>query len=271
MSILSTIATGTNSLILGSSALALVGSTAALVQKQGVRGIQNFLFTIPLSDSVVLTSQITDHYVEKNYAVQDHIAKEPIRITLTGNIAELAYTRDRLEAYAAEVLGRLGPLNILNPAGCAAAEQYLSQYNRTKQAILNAYNIALKTYGQIINVPTLNKQQEAFATFREWFEGRSSIFNKELAGNSLLTVETPWATFDNMAIESVSFSQDETSNTFSTIEVVLKQIRFVAVASGVGTLQGWAASTAGAVNKGVSQGQPADSVLFATLKGLFSP
>jgi hypothetical protein len=261
MSLLNTIASGTNSLTAGSSALSLVGSTLALVKgNQGVKGINNFLFHIPQSEELTLSAQITDHYVQDNFAGQDHVICEPLRIRLVGIIAELIYEKDRIEAYLDQVLDRLGPLGVLNPSMSQTATQYLSQYNRTKQAVTQAFDMLKKTGNQLLGKDTLNKQQEAFETLYKWFVQRSMPGYPKSA--ELLSVETPWHTFNNMAIETVTFSQDESTKDMSTVEVTLKQIRMLKVASRTGTLVGRAMSGAGVAQKGVAQGETDNSVLF---------
>lgn len=259
MSILSTVASGTNKLVAGSSALSLVGSTAALLRgDQGVRGINNFLFHIPTGEEITMSAQITDHYVEGNYAVQDHIALEPLRIRLSGQIAELVYTKSQVESYIDTVLDRLGVVNALNPAGSAAAKQYLAQYNRTSQAIGNAWDTVRKSTATLVGLPTQNKQQEAFEQIYEWFNARSTVLNKERNGYALLTVETPWATLNNMAIETATFSQDEDTRDWSNIEITLKQIRFVTAKVVTEQLQGRAKSGGAVENKGTAQPVPYD-------------
>lgn len=257
MSLLNTVAGGTNALVAGSSALGLVSSTQALLgfTKSQVRGINNFLFDIPTGEEIILTSQITDHFVENNYAVQDHIAMEPLRLRLTGIVAELVYTKDEFEKYANDVLDRLGPLGVLNPAGSQSTREYLAQYNRTKQAIDQSINMVKKTGASLLGLTAENKQQTAFNTLYEWWNLRSTVLDHETVKYRLLTVETPWVTLKNMAIETVNFTQDESTKDLSTVEITLKQIRFVNVVSRQGTINGRAASGVGVKEKAVSQGK----------------
>ena len=48
-----------------------------------------FLFDCPLRTAVKISNRSTDHYTENNSIIQDHIVKNPIRITLTGLVAEV--------------------------------------------------------------------------------------------------------------------------------------------------------------------------------------
>lgn len=54
------------------------------------RGIAGFLFDIRQEETIELNSDITDHYVEDNTAIQDQVALKPEMITLRGLVAELS-------------------------------------------------------------------------------------------------------------------------------------------------------------------------------------
>lgn len=77
------------------STLDVVKSLSTLDQKAIVRpnnpppGVAGFLFDIPGDEWVQLQSDITDHYVENNTAVQDQISLAPELVTLKGLVAEL--------------------------------------------------------------------------------------------------------------------------------------------------------------------------------------
>jgi hypothetical protein len=274
MSLLSTISAGTNGLAAGSSALGLISSTTALLgmSKKNVKGINNFLFSIPKGEELTLSATITDHYVETNYAAQDHIAIDPIRIRLTGEIGELVYSQSEIESYINEVLDRLGPLGVLSPAGAATTKEYLSQYNRLKGALSSAVNRYNQTKASIFGGEYLNKQQLAYGELMKFFSARSTVQTIDTNGKTesqLLTVETPWVTLDNMAIENVVFSQDETTKDFTTIEVTLKQIRFISILAGTGTLSGRAMSGGPIQEMGVAKGEPDNSAAFKGASALF--
>lgn len=79
--------------------LDLVKSLTTLDQQAIVRpnnpppGIAGFLFDIELEQKVELTSDITDHFVENNTAVNDHIGLRPEMVTFQGVVAELVGTQ----------------------------------------------------------------------------------------------------------------------------------------------------------------------------------
>ena len=56
---------------------------------QGVGQIDAFAFDYQTTNQVRLENEITDHYLEDNSAVQDHIAIKPNIVILRGYVAEL--------------------------------------------------------------------------------------------------------------------------------------------------------------------------------------
>lgn len=204
----------TNLLQKGGSVLSLASATAALVKPQDqVEGINGLLFSIPESESLKLQAQITDHVIENNSTMQDHIAISPITITLTGKISELVLSKSTVEKYAETVINTLGSVGALSPALSATATQALSTYSRLNSAIGSTISKFNNLSDAVKGVPSKNKQQKFYIELKQFFYGRS-----------LLTVQTPWETLKNMAIESIDLDQDETTVEWSTITVRLKQL-----------------------------------------------
>lgn len=213
----------------------------------------SYLFDVSLTDQVNLSAQVTDHYTETNYAIQDHVAINPVKISLTGIAAELVFSRSKLEKYVQQVLNTLTPLGILSPEQSASAQRYLSEVNRLQTSIENTFGAINETLGTLgFSSFGRNKQQRAYAVFEGWFNNRC-----------LLQVETPWKTFDGMIIESFSFDQDETTKDMTTITVNFKQIRSVSTSAGIGQLKGRIMSQLSpSADKGVSKGTQSDSSIL---------
>ena len=198
----------------GGSILSLAGATAALVKPQNtVKGIDGLVFSIPENETLQLQAAITDHAVEDNSMRQDHVTIQPIRVTLVGKVSELVLTKSKIEQYAETVLNALTTIGVLSPAFSTSAAQTLARLQRTQQATEQTLNKLNNIKDIVSGNPTRTKQQQYYLEIKQFFYGRS-----------LLTVETPWETFENMAIESVSFDQDETTSEWTSVTVSLKQI-----------------------------------------------
>lgn len=263
MGILETVGAATKQISLAGSVLSLADATQAFVFGQNLpKGIAGFLFDIPESTSVTYTAQITDHYLQDNFTVQDHAAIEPIKLELTGIVSELVYTKTRAAEYAETVLNNLAPLNVLKPGVAQQAQEYISQAEQTLQALEQTLNQAKDLFGLLspdeqklaerIGIAEdvfarFNRQQRAFVYFQFLFNART-----------LLSVETPYGTFENMMIESFNFTQDESTVDSTSITVNFKQIRTVSVSVGTGKLIGRIKQQkAPPVAKGTQQGTSA--------------
>jgi len=201
------------------------------------------------NDQIDMKAQITDHYTEENFAIQDHIAFEPVKFTIVGEVGELTYSPSPLEKYVQAVFDRLGALDIIQPKMCVKAYQYLSAYSRLQSAISSTMKVVNDLAGMAgIDGWGLNKQQEAFKFFTGLYSQRT-----------LLRVDTPWKSFDNMLIESLSFVQEEETKHKTKITIGFKQLRTISTLTNTGPLTGKIASQAkDLAKKGPAPGQAKD-------------
>lgn len=257
MSVLNSISGVSNSISIGGSALSLIGMGTALVTDQNLKkGIDGFLFDVPLTENVSFSAQITDHFTEDNSAMQDHVALEPIRITLTGKVGELVYTKLAGLTFLSAAIDRLAPFGLFSPEqGLMAAKAISSAYE-----VVSAIDTIKKTYKNLSDIftdePSLNNQQAAFVKFENFFLGRA-----------LLSVETPWKTYKDMVIESWSADQSEETTMETTFTLTFKQMRFIQTTTNKGKLIGRvAAQSSTPDNKGSVE--PSSSVLLNIGKGV---
>lgn len=259
MGILNTISSVSGSIGVGGSALSLIGTGLGLVRGTSQKkGIEGFLFDIDLEASIDFTSQVTDHYVEDNSAVQDHIALAPISITLSGKIGELVYTKFAGITFLRAMVDRLTQINILKPSVGAKALKAIATYERVN----SAYDSLKKNFSTIkdaINGVGKNKQQEAFANLEGLWKGRT-----------LCSVETPWKTYTNMVIESFSAKQDDTNTMETTFTVNFKEIKYIETKIGLSTLIGRIKEQLSpTVNKGTQSGTKEKTVGASAYDAIF--
>jgi len=241
---------------LGGAVADLASITKALVVPDPniPQGINGFLFDIDLTETVTLNSQITDHWIENNSTIQDHIAIEPVKVVLTGNVGELVWKKTKVEKYAIQYIQKLTEVAFLQPSLSLAALDFLYNYLALNQQI----NQARQVYSDFASVFTdgeeLTNQQSAYQTLQYFFYART-----------LCTIATPWRQFTNMAIESLNFSQDPSTKEMSEVTVTFKQINMVDVKISKVRLQGPPrAQRAAQVNQGTVKGE---SVALKILKG----
>lgn len=222
------------------------------------------IFDIAKDWSVDLTSDITDYYVENNSPVQDHIALHPKMVTISGYQGELitkteqsstlglttikkgqivAGIMDNLKNVniqkVTQKLNILNPLNPILPPQVAQVRANISKatdaFDNYRSIINQDYNSAKKMYNSakqtlstlqgkgIIN-KIINDYPESLQMDRQKFiyEKFSNIWKQKI----LCFVDTPWGTFHNMAIQSISVSQSEETKHITDISITFKQLSF---------------------------------------------
>jgi hypothetical protein len=259
MSILNSISGAAKAINIGGSALSLIGMGTSLIRNKDLkRGIDGFLFDVPLTENITMSSNITNHYIEDNTTLQDHVALNPISITLTGKVAELVYTKQASLSFLTAVADRLAPLGVLSPAQSGQAQKAIASANQALSAITSAKKALNSLSDVFTDNPSLNRQQTAYYKFESYFLGRAR-----------LSVETPWRTYTDMVIEQFAADQDQNSTEETTFTITFKQVKFVETKSNVGTLKGRIAEQASKIlNKGVQTGSKDESFGVSALKGL---
>ncbi len=237
-----------------------------IVKPKTASGIGGFVFDYEGEDTVTYQADITDHYLESNDAVQDHIAQRPARIVLRGFVSELV---------SKQPAGIVGALNTIQNK-LTAVPAYLGKYTpgaiaaiqrgiTTAQTTVDRINLGLAKVQNIVGflpgaAPHKSKQQKAFAQLTALWQSRQ-----------VFTVETPYRYFDSMVIETLSFVQPEETRDMTDISVTLKQMRFVQVASvsNIDTFGGRAAvQRQPQAAQGKTQGTPVPrSILFRAFTG----
>lgn len=189
----------------------------------------SFLFDFEGEQSGEFTSDITDHFVEDNTSIEDQIALKPVIIRTLGYISELNNVPPKALAALQAVVNTLTTLGAYSPKLSLTAQLAYNQAFQVYQTASNAINTAVSAWssiggtqgttvingsGTLIKQPNQNKQQTAFQTFYGYWLSRT-----------LFTIQTPWAVFQNMAIQSIRVVESEETKTFSTFECTFKQIR----------------------------------------------
>ena len=193
-------------------------------------GLGGYVFDIEGEGITHLENEITDHYVEDNTTVQDHIAVKPVRVVLRNYVGEIVYRRDNTTNTPLQQLTqKLTVINSYLPALTAGAQQAANLLINS-QALPNSQTLnqlnngdisglvdnAVNIYGMAQNLlPPVTRQQQAYQYF------------KSLATQKILfSVQTPHEFLSNMAIESVMAIQTAESKYISDFTITLKQMRF---------------------------------------------
>lgn len=203
-----------------------VSASQSFVGGLGTLGINGFVFDIAEECEVSLESEITDHYVEDGTAVQDHIALRPERVTLRGYVGEIVYNTGGDKGFVRRAAEKLTTVASYLPVVSNYANKIyndIAKINLGSDSVFTSIEKLFNVGGDVykayrdINIPQ-DKQGEAFIYFEALRNSRK-----------LLTVQTPYRYYTDMAIETVKIIQDAQSRDGSDIEVTLKKIRFAQV------------------------------------------
>ena len=208
-----------------------------------------FGFTVPNSPSltfhyetenaITLKSDITDHYVEDNTAIQDQIALPPEVINVKGFIGELNDVAPKPLQYLQTAANKLLIISDFTPRlSVTALNLYNSAFSiyQTTFSILNsaisAYNLGgelatIGSEGVTTKGTSQNRQQTMFTQFYGYWRTKT-----------LFTVQTPWAQFTNCAIESLIAHQGEDTTQITDFEINFKVMRFASIGITSFTAQG---------------------------------
>lgn len=192
---------------------------AILIPTGGVNsfGISGFIFDIIGVQEMHNSADITDHFVEDNTTIQDHVALRPMRFTLKGYQGELD---DDLQSALAQLFSAA--------TGIANVFGYQPVFTIGAQQTYSAIQVALQQTNQVVS--EANNLFGVFSTFATMATRQQAAYNALLAmqqSRQLCSVDTPYGTFQNMVIEELRARQDETTLMVSEFSVTLKQIRIV--------------------------------------------
>lgn len=175
----------------------------------------HYFFDVLQSDELNAESDITDHYVENNTAVQDHVSLKPLEFTVRGLIGEKVYNRDYLKATGVVETA----LDSLKPIG-----SFLPSVSNYAQVAINAtfyVESSVKRYKSSFDKIFKNKTQSAV---------QEQICNNLLelrANRTLMSLYVDnLGKFDNLLIKSARITQED-SIYASQLIVELKQYNSV--------------------------------------------
>lgn len=234
----------------------------------GVTDVAGFVFDVPKEHKIEMESDATDHYTEKNVAIQDHIANKPIIISTGGFVGELVYKPNDPVNKLQSLGQKLIIINSFLPVITAGAQSAQNLITQGKPALTQEYldgvvNNADDLYAayQRLNPPK-TAQAKAFNFFRALRDSKQ-----------LVTVQTPWGQFNKMALIGISVTQPEDTRYISDFSIILKEIKQAAtsiVPFDPNKYQGRAAEqNAEIIDKGKASGKASNEGLTSTLfKGL---
>lgn len=203
----------------------IAGLDAVTILAKDVGG---FEFDYIGEESLEAGTESTDHYVETNFVVNDHVAIKPSIIVMRGFVSE-------------QVVNKSAFLPILTALSTALTPvtPYLGTYS--KGTAKTMVNVVTQVDAIISQISAINNLLGSVAKIAATLAGvfltkQQQAYNKLDAlrtGGTAFAVVTPWATFgDNLGIphglvviESMKLTQPEETRGLTDIVLRLKEIR----------------------------------------------
>jgi hypothetical protein len=182
-----------------------------------VDGINGFTFSILNNRSVKLGGEITDYITENNAKVQDHISLNPIIAELSGFVGEVLEEAPKDIKYQKVAQSKLNEFGGFLPELSVKAQEYFNKAKDLKakaESIIDRIDNAANFLRNLENIkPELTKIERAYIVLSEAWRNRM-----------LMTVNTEFSVFTNMAIQSFEFSKNSDEKYKSDLRITLKQI-----------------------------------------------
>ncbi len=188
-------------------------------------GLSGLKFSIRKTETINVSSDITDHYLESNTPVQQHISNKPLKITLTGEIHELTITN--LSNSSTGVLQNLTEKLV----AIAALAPLISSTTKNIMKAIDIGSVGNTTAGDIIS-NSIQAGTDLYSLYKNLLslstnQGKITQFILGLwKGKIGLGVDTRLGYYTSMYIENVRITAREGTTQVADIEVSLKQLRF---------------------------------------------
>lgn len=176
-------------------------------------GIGGWEFDVPIESVLKLESDISSHVMEDNSTITDHVVTKPRTMTFRGIVGELVMTPARLKETMPPMSSRLVDLKELENDLAFQQAQQTEKLLASRKADFSELRAALPSPAS-----AGYRQKEVL--------GRLTALWRD---KSIVSVSTPWEYLETCMIESVSYSQDDTTVYASEVEITVKEVRFATV------------------------------------------
>lgn len=200
------------------------------------------LFQYEGENTALLESEISNYFVEENYVLNDNISLKPEVVTIHGVVGELNDIPPQFPDAINFIKQKLIVLSPYTPALSITALNAINALVASYQAINSVVNSAqsLFKFFSLSGSTTINGVEAQIQTKQQYFFWQ---FYYYWINRQMFTVQTPWATFNNMVIKSLRAIQDAETRMITDFEVTFQ--RFYVTTSVAASFQVQAANTQG--------------------------
>jgi len=169
------------------------------------------------TETMALTADVTDNYVENNIAYQDHIALKPKVFTLSGEVGELTWFRnDEKNSVIGAVEQKLQPVVAFFPPISKQASAIQDKALKIMSVVDSIDNFANRIWGLLSDDDVDTEQKKSYKYILSLWKRRVPI-----------NIKCPYGKLLNYVITNVEFTQPDRTVDKSQIKISFKEFRTV--------------------------------------------
>lgn len=169
------------------------------------------------NETITLTADVTDNYVENNIAYQDHIALKPKVFTLSGEVGELTwFKKDEKNSLLMAVPQKLQPVVAFFPPISKQASAIQDKALKIMSVVDSVDNFANRIWGLLSNDDVDTEQKKSYKYLMSLWQRRVPI-----------DIKTPYGKMENYVIQSIEFTQPDRTADKSQVKISFKEFKTV--------------------------------------------
>lgn len=169
------------------------------------------------NETMTLTADITDNYVENNIAYQEHIALKPKVFTISGEVGELTWFRkDESNSFIEAVEQKLYPVVSFLPPVAKIASAAQDKALKIMGVVDSLDNFANRFWG-LLSADNVNTEQ------KKCFQYLMVLWQRRVP----IDIKTPYGKISNYVIQSVEFTQPDRTVDKSQVKISFKEFKTV--------------------------------------------
>lgn len=199
-----------------------------------------FVFDLKKEYKLSLSSDITDHYVEDNVAIQDHIGLKPIILDVVGSISEINLIDTEIdkvkESKENRIFNAIDSYSSRMGSLTSFAPNIVNQARDIYDSAKDVYNTASKTFNFIKDPTGKNKKPTGSGFAYTESYNKESIykskqfqwidwFKTQWEHRASFSIVTPYGILNDMYIMELNASQPENTRYVTNLNIKFKQIR----------------------------------------------
>lgn len=201
----------------------------------GATGIAGFKFHVPQTEMVNFENEVTDHYIDTNSAIQDHIVQKPITITVSGLVGDYFYSNNEIEDMVALITPTLALVKEFLPN---ITDKTVKRLTDAQSGHINLPNIQIPDENVYFQLQSEKNFEfnivDLFKLFQNLYKIKSAqtrafiFFECLWKSRARFSVETTWKRYDNMIVQRVQAKRDNNAD-ITEFSITFKQISLVGV------------------------------------------